>query len=44
LLPEYFQGYDGQDMVLKNFEGKIFRYPDTFGAQQNRKTNNGRTL
>jgi len=28
LLPDYFQGYDGNDIVLRNYEGKEFRYPD----------------
>ncbi|OGT11173.1 MAG: lysine 2,3-aminomutase [Gammaproteobacteria bacterium GWE2_42_36] len=28
LLPEYVQGREGQDIVLKNYEGKQFRYPD----------------
>lgn len=28
LLPEYFLGREGNDVLLKNFEGKTFRYPD----------------
>lgn len=28
LLPEYYQGREGNYVVLKNFEGKIFRYYD----------------
>jgi lysine 2,3-aminomutase len=28
LLPEYFQGRDGNDVILKNYEGKTYRYPD----------------
>ena len=28
LLPEYFVGRDGGDVLLRNYEGKIFRYPD----------------
>jgi len=28
LLPEYFMGRDGNYVVLKNFEGRIFKYPD----------------
>ncbi|OGT05865.1 MAG: lysine 2,3-aminomutase [Gammaproteobacteria bacterium GWF2_41_13] len=28
LLPEYFQGRDEQGLVLKNYEGKEYRYPD----------------
>jgi lysine 2,3-aminomutase len=30
LLPEYYAGKDGRDVILKNYEGKIFRYPDYF--------------
>jgi len=28
LLPEYVVGHDGTDLVLKNYEGKMYRYPD----------------
>ena len=28
LLPEYMVGRDGQDIILKNYEGNIYRYPD----------------
>jgi lysine 2,3-aminomutase len=28
LLPEYAVGYDGGDLVLRNYEGRTFRYPD----------------
>ncbi len=28
LQPEYFVGRDGNELVLKNFEGHTFRYPD----------------
>ncbi len=28
LLPDYFQGHEHGDILLKNYEGKIFRYPD----------------
>jgi lysine 2,3-aminomutase len=28
LVPDYVQGRDGKDLVLKNYEGKTFRYPD----------------
>ncbi len=28
LLPEYYLGRDGKDVLLRNFEGKVFRYPD----------------
>jgi lysine 2,3-aminomutase len=28
LMPEYCQGRDGCDIVLRNYEGKTYRYPD----------------
>ncbi len=28
LLPDYFGGRDGDDLVLRNFEGQTYRYPD----------------
>jgi lysine 2,3-aminomutase len=28
LLPESLVGRDGDDLMLRNFEGRIFRYPD----------------
>jgi lysine 2,3-aminomutase len=28
LLPNYYVGRDGDDVLLRNFEGKIYRYPD----------------
>ena len=28
ILPEYYQGRDGDNVVLKNFEGKTFKYYD----------------
>lgn len=28
LLPQYYLGRDGDDVLLRNYEGKIFRYPD----------------
>ncbi|MFH1994267.1 MAG: KamA family radical SAM protein, partial [Nitrospinota bacterium] len=28
LLPEYYQGRDGEYVVMKNFEGKIYKYYD----------------
>lgn len=31
LLPEYVIGRDGDDLVLKNYQGLIFRYPDPGG-------------
>jgi lysine 2,3-aminomutase len=37
LLPEYVVGRDGDDLLLRNFEGNVYRYPDpgeTFGAER----------
>ena len=31
LLPEYVQGYEGCDLLLKNYADRIYRYPDTIG-------------
>ena len=31
LLPEYVLGRDGDDLLLRNFEGKTYRYPDPDG-------------
>lgn len=28
LLPEYVEGREGDDLLLRNFEGRLFRYPD----------------
>jgi lysine 2,3-aminomutase len=28
LLPEYVVGRDGPDLLIRNYEGKVFRYPD----------------
>jgi lysine 2,3-aminomutase len=28
LLPEYYAGREGDDVVLRNFQGRTFRYPD----------------
>jgi len=32
LLPETVMGRDGSDLLLKNYEGRIFRYPDVIPA------------
>ena len=32
LLPDYVQGRDGDDLILKNFEGKTYRYTDPQGT------------
>ena len=28
LLPNYVLGREGDDLLLRNFEGEVFRYPD----------------
>ena len=28
LLPDYYQGREGRDVILRNYEGRTFRYPD----------------
>lgn len=32
LLPNYVVGRDGEDLLLRNFEGRIYRYPDPDGS------------
>jgi lysine 2,3-aminomutase len=32
LLPEYLVGRDGDDVLIRNFEGHIYRYPDPGGT------------
>jgi lysine 2,3-aminomutase len=36
LLPEYFVGRDGDELVLRNYQGLLFRYPDPMGAEKER--------
>lgn len=31
LLPDYVVGRDGDDLLLRNFEGGVYRYPDPLG-------------
>jgi len=31
LLPDYVAGRDGDDLLLRNYEGHIYRYPDSTG-------------
>ena len=33
LQPGYAQGHKGRDFVLRNYEGRVFRYPDTAGTE-----------
>lgn len=32
LMPHYRIGYEGTDLLLRNYEGGVYRYPDTAGA------------
>jgi lysine 2,3-aminomutase len=32
LLPEYLVGRDGDDVILRNYEDKLYRYPDPGGV------------
>jgi hypothetical protein len=32
LLPDYVVGRDGDDLLLRNFEGGVYRYPDPGGT------------
>ena len=33
ILPDYCQGRDGGDVVLRNYQGKLYRYPDLLGSE-----------
>lgn len=35
LLPQYAQGYEGQDLILKNYQGRLFRYHDDADTVEN---------
>ena len=32
LMPQYMVGRDGDDIILRNYEGELFRYPDPLGT------------
>lgn len=34
LLPEYYIGRDGDNVLLRNYEGKIYKYPDNVESTQ----------
>jgi lysine 2,3-aminomutase len=34
LLPDYFVGREGDDLILRNYEDRFYRYPDTGGMKQ----------
>lgn len=36
LLPETVVGFEGNDIILKNYEGRLFRYPDMAAAPADR--------
>ncbi|MBN2553935.1 MAG: KamA family radical SAM protein, partial [Spirochaetales bacterium] len=33
ILPEYVVGREAEDLILRNYEGRIFRYPDSAGGR-----------
>src|SRR3546814_6939643 len=43
LLPDYIVGRDGDDLLLRNFEGGVYRYPDPGGRIGGDKPPTGRT-
>ena len=44
LLPDYVQGRDGDDLILKNFEGKTYRYTDPDGTVGTDRTASAESL
>ena len=40
LIPETVAGRDGNDLLIRNYEGKIFRYPDVISAPPSFQTGN----
>jgi lysine 2,3-aminomutase len=34
LLPEYYLGREGEDVLLKNYQDRVFHYPDTNGRSE----------
>ena len=44
LLPEYVVGRDGDDLLIRNFEGNTYRYPDPEGNVALGKAQNGGVL
>ena len=40
---DYVVGRDGDDLLLRNFEGDIYRYPDPDGTRRRRPADAGRT-
>lgn len=44
LLPDALVGRDGEDLLLRNFEGQVFRYPDPAGTLGGAKPRSRRTV
>jgi D-alanine-D-alanine ligase len=44
LLPRYLVGRDGEDLLLKNYEGHIYRYPDPGGNLGSKSHSNRRGI
>jgi lysine 2,3-aminomutase len=34
LLPEYCLGREGEDLLLKNYQNRVFHYPDSKGKAE----------
>jgi len=32
LLPEYVAGHDGDDLILRNYQDRLYSYPDNGGC------------
>ncbi len=44
LLPDYVVGRDGDDLLLRNYEGKLYRYPDPDGILGSRQAAEAKNL
>jgi lysine 2,3-aminomutase len=44
LLPEYYQGREGDEIILRNYEGKLYRYPAPQTSQAACPESNGKAL
>jgi lysine 2,3-aminomutase len=41
LQPQYVVGRQGEDLILRNYEGREYRYPDPLGAEAEIATETG---
>ena len=42
LLPEYVVGHNGDELLLNNYEGKLYRYPDPGGKLRKQRPKRGK--